>query len=132
MESAMSNSNKPIKFVYLQKLANQSMLNGTLVMEMTKTSTFVFMKVKKSLGVHWKEKSFNWKNKEREDCKKIYFLKLQWISLNNEANQMCQRTAKLFIADVLSNGLNEKVMSKSILHAKFVKKSPEEWLFVNR
>ena len=82
----MSNSNKPIKFVYLQKLANQSMLNGTLVMEMTKTSTFVFMKVKKSLVVHWKKKSFNWKNKEREDCEKIYFLKLQWISLNNEAN----------------------------------------------
>ena len=45
---------------------------------------------------------------------------------------MCQRTAKLFMADVLSNGLNEKVMSKSILDAKFVKKSPEEWLFVNR
>ena len=48
----MSNSNKPVKFVYLQKLAKQSMLNGTLVMEMTKTSTFVFMKVKKSLVVH--------------------------------------------------------------------------------
>ena len=62
----------------------------------------------------------------------MYFLKFQWISLNNEANQMCQRTAKLFMADVLSNGLNEKVMSKSILDAKFVKKSPEEWLFVNR
>ena len=45
---------------------------------------------------------------------------------------MCQRTAKLFVADVLSNGLNEMVMSKSILDAKFVKKFPEEWLFVNR
>ena len=37
----MSNSNKPIKFVHLWKLANQLMLNGAI--EMTKTSTVVFI-----------------------------------------------------------------------------------------
>ena len=45
---------------------------------------------------------------------------------------MCQRTAKLFMVDLLSNGLYEKVMNKSILDAEFVKKSPEQWLSVNR
>ena len=29
----MFNSNEPIKFAHLQKLANQSLLNGALVME---------------------------------------------------------------------------------------------------
>ena len=43
-ESAMSIWNKPIKFVYLQKLANQSVLDGTNLKEMAKRSTVVFMK----------------------------------------------------------------------------------------
>ena len=43
-ENAMSNSNKPIKFAHLQKLANQSMLRGTQVKEITKTSAIVFYK----------------------------------------------------------------------------------------
>ena len=32
------NSNEPIKVAHLQKLANQSMLNGTLVIEMVSNS----------------------------------------------------------------------------------------------
>ena len=34
----MLNSNKPIKVAQLQKLANQSVLNGTLVTEMVNNS----------------------------------------------------------------------------------------------
>ena len=34
----MLNSNEPIKVAYLQKSANQSMLNGTLVVEMVNNS----------------------------------------------------------------------------------------------
>ena len=34
----MLNSNEPIKVVQLQKLANQSMLNGSLVIEMINNS----------------------------------------------------------------------------------------------
>ena len=34
----MLNSNEPIKDVHLQKLANQSILNGALVIEMVNTS----------------------------------------------------------------------------------------------
>ena len=48
-ESAMLNSNKPIKFSHLQKLANQIILHGPRVVEMGNTFTFVFMKAKTSL-----------------------------------------------------------------------------------
>ena len=34
----MLNSNEPVKEVHLQKLANQSMLNGALVIEMSNIS----------------------------------------------------------------------------------------------
>ena len=34
----MFNSNEPIKVAYLQKLANQSLLNGALVMEIVNNS----------------------------------------------------------------------------------------------
>ena len=43
----MSNSNKPIKVAHLQKLANQSMLNGALVIEMVNNS---FSEDKKNFG----------------------------------------------------------------------------------
>ena len=42
----MFNSNEPIKVAHLQKLANQSLLNGALVMEMVNNS---FIESKKSL-----------------------------------------------------------------------------------
>ena len=43
----MLNSNKPIKVPHLQKLANQSMLNGALVIEMVNNS---FSESKKNFG----------------------------------------------------------------------------------
>ena len=43
----MFNANEPIKVAHLQKLANQSMLNDALVMEMVNTS---FSKGKKNFG----------------------------------------------------------------------------------
>ena len=43
----MLNSNEPIKVAHLQKLANQSMLNGALVVEMVNNS---FSESKKSFG----------------------------------------------------------------------------------
>ena len=42
----MFNSNKPIRVAHLQKLANQSLLNGALVMEMGNNS---FIESKKNL-----------------------------------------------------------------------------------
>ena len=37
LKMAMCNSNRPIKFVYLQKLPSQSIMNGAIVTNMTKT-----------------------------------------------------------------------------------------------
>ena len=50
----MFNSNEPIKVAHLQKLANQSLLNGTLVMEMVNNS---FSVSKKNIGrlIKWKK-----------------------------------------------------------------------------
>ena len=56
--------NKPIKFVYLQKLANQSVLHGANLKEMAKRSTVVFMKKRKSLVVWWREKNVSWKKQK--------------------------------------------------------------------
>ena len=47
-EKAISNSNKPVKIVYLRKLANQSLLHGAHVIEMATASKVVFMKARKS------------------------------------------------------------------------------------
>ena len=51
----MFNSNKPIKVAHLQKLANQSLLNGALVMEMVNNS---FSESKKNFGHLIKRKKF--------------------------------------------------------------------------
>ena len=51
----MFNSNEPIKVAHLQKLANQSLLNGALVMEMVNNS---FSKSKKNFGRLIKRKKF--------------------------------------------------------------------------
>lgn len=47
-ESAKPNSIKPIKFVHLcsNLLANQSMLNGAIMIETAKTSAVVFIKAR--------------------------------------------------------------------------------------
>ena len=51
----MFNSNEPIKVAHLQKLANQSLLNGTLVMEMVNNS---FSESKKNFGRLIKREKF--------------------------------------------------------------------------
>ena len=62
----MSHSSKPIKFVHLQKLAEQSMLNDTHVIQIGKICTVVLMKAKNSLvfdedrNVSIREKDRRW------------------------------------------------------------------------
>ena len=51
----MFNSNEPIKVAHLQKLANQSLLNGALVMEMVNNT---FSESKKNFGRLIKRKKF--------------------------------------------------------------------------
>ena len=51
----MFNLNEPIKVAHLQKLANQSLLNGALVMEMVNNS---FSESKKNFGCLIKRKKF--------------------------------------------------------------------------
>ena len=51
----MLNSNKPIKVAHLQKLANQSMFNGALVIEMVNNS---FSESKKNFGCLIKRGTF--------------------------------------------------------------------------
>ena len=51
----MFNSNEPIKVAHLEKLANQSLLNGALVMEMVNNS---FSESKKNFGRLIKRKKF--------------------------------------------------------------------------
>ena len=51
----MFETNEPIKVAHLQKLANQSLLNGALVMEMVNNS---FSESKKNFGRLIKRKKF--------------------------------------------------------------------------
>ena len=51
----MLNSNRPIKVAHLQKLANQSMLNSALVVEMVNNS---FSESKKNFGRLIKRRTF--------------------------------------------------------------------------
>ena len=51
----MLSSNEPIKVAHLQKLANQSLLNGALVMEMVNNS---FSESKKNFGRLIKREKF--------------------------------------------------------------------------
>ena len=55
-------SNKPIKFAHLQKLANQSMVNGSLTIEMV---TILLVKARKTLVVWWSEEHANRKKKKK-------------------------------------------------------------------
>ena len=48
LKMAMCNSNRPIKFVYLQKLPSQSIMNGAVVTNMTKT-------IKIEMKFKWKQ-----------------------------------------------------------------------------
>ena len=51
----MFKTNEPIKVAHLEKLANQSLLNGALVMEMVNNS---FSESKKNFGCLIKRKKF--------------------------------------------------------------------------
>ena len=51
----MFKTNEPIKVAHLEKLANQSLLNGELVMEMVNNS---FSESKKNFGCLIKRKKF--------------------------------------------------------------------------
>ena len=97
----MSNSSKPVKFAHLQKLANQSMLNRTHVIEIAKACIVAFMKAKNYSVVRYREKRVNWK--KTEDGENIF-------QVNLKANQSSQKTTKLLMHDLLSNGLHEKVV----------------------
>ena len=67
----MSNSSKPVKLTHLQKLANQSALNGAYVIEITKTCTLSLIKARKYLIFWCWEKRFNWK--KTEDGEDMFF-----------------------------------------------------------
>ena len=54
----MLNLNEPIKVAHLQKLANQSVLNGALVIEMVNN---YFSESKKNCGCLISEERSNWK-----------------------------------------------------------------------
>ena len=66
----MSNSSKPIKFSHIQKLANQSTLNGAHVTEITKTCKVALMNARNSLIFQCGEKRVN---REKTENGKVYF-----------------------------------------------------------
>ena len=53
-------SNQPIKISHLQKLSNQSMVNGALVIEMV---TILLVKARKTLVIWWSKERSNRKKK---------------------------------------------------------------------
>ena len=64
-------SNQPIKISHLQKLSNQSMVNGALVIEMV---TILLVKARKTLVIWWsKERSNRKKNETNIWAVKILF-----------------------------------------------------------
>ena len=72
----MFNSNEPIKVAHLQKLANQSLLNGALVMEIANNSfSFLLLLVFKSFTavifyyVGQKPPDVQWRNEKNEVIK---------------------------------------------------------------
>ena len=95
LECAMWNSKKPLKLAHLWELANKLTLNKTHVIEITKTCIVAFMKGRNYLVV-WcrgKKKTRCWKC-SFESSRKNVFLNIR----------------KLFMANLLSNELYEKVM----------------------
>ena len=45
-----------------------------------------------------------------EDGENIFSKAVVMVSVNNDANQTCQRTKKMSVTDLLPNGLHEKVI----------------------
>ena len=56
-------SREPIKVTHLQKLANQSMVNSALVIEMV---TILLVKARKTLIIWWSEERSNQTKKKRK------------------------------------------------------------------
>ena len=75
------------------------------MIEMTKTPAF--HDSKKIFGRSVNTKMVNFQ--KTEDCEKFYLLKLQH-GLTSKLIDVCQKTAKLFMADLLPNGLLEKII----------------------
>ena len=65
----MLNSNKPIEVIHLQKLANQSMLNGALLLEMVNNS---FSGRSNKFGLLIKQEAFYLKKIEMWAVKNIF------------------------------------------------------------
>ena len=70
-------------------------------MSNSKACTVAFMKAKNSSVAECREKRVNWKKTENGE---------NIFQANLKANQPCQRTAKLLMHNLLSNGLHEKVV----------------------
>ena len=68
----MFNLNEPIKVAHLQKLANQSLLNGALMMEMVNNS----FKESKKNSFDKAEKVLIEKNKDMKICLRKIFLNI--------------------------------------------------------
>ena len=67
LENALSSkSKKPIKFVHLQNVTNQSMFDYAVVIEMIETSTAFFIKARKILRCAIKREMFSLKNKTKD------------------------------------------------------------------
>ena len=111
LENALSSkSKKPIKFVHLQNVTNQSMFDYAVVIEMIETSTAFFIQTRKILRCALKREMFSLKNKT-EDDEILHFVKFQWISLNIKAHQTSQKTAKLFMANLYKIDFVKKICS---------------------
>ena len=103
----MSNSNKPIKIAYVQKLTNWAMLHGVHLKEIAKTST-IFSWKQQNPWFFEEDKRATWK-KNTAWWEYIYFKALvNRFQLTPKLMRVSQRT-KLFIANLLPNGLPEKV-----------------------
>ena len=94
---AMWNSKKPIKFFHHWKLVSQSTLNQAHVIEITKRCTVAFMKARNYLVVWWREEK-----RKTEDGENVLFKAL--------AKNFFVGMSKLFMVELLSNALHEKVI----------------------
>ena len=81
------------------------------MIQITNACTVAFMKARNSLVVRYREKHVNWK-KRKQKMVKIYFFKVlaNTFWLTSQSCSWVHGLTKLFMADLLSNGLHEKVI----------------------
>ena len=70
-------SSEPIKVTHLQKLANQSMVNGAIVIEMV---TILLVKSRKTLVIWWSEERSNQKKKKDMGSETFISTRFSYIS----------------------------------------------------